>query len=316
VRRLLLSLVLTACSRGSPASSQPAPASSPRDAPVEATSSLEAGSAPTPPGDPLPHDARSLADAARRRFGQAVHLETVGDLFVLVDLPAHGPLFDRARSLLDRALPAFYDGELSRRPDRAVTVLLFSTAATYRDYTRDHRAESGLPYGMYLPSPREIAVDLSVGPDSWKTLTHEAMHVLLEADFPGAPAWLREGLASLFEEPVFAPDGAIHGAPRNWRHPLLQEALASPTERHLLHLDAVFDLTEARFRSGSERGVALHYALARAVCAWLDSTGQLWPFYRAWRDTWHDDESGRAAFARVTGGTTGEKDGEWGRWVR
>jgi hypothetical protein len=36
------------------------------------------------------------------------------------------------------------------------------------------------------------------------TLTHEIVHPMLEADFPGAPEWLEEGIASPFEAPVLA----------------------------------------------------------------------------------------------------------------
>jgi hypothetical protein len=55
----------------------------------------------------------------------------------------------------------------------------------------------------------------------------------------------------------------------------------------------------------------LHYSLARSVCLWLDGRGQLWPFYRAWRDGYAEDADGIKAFTQVVGMTPQEADGVW-----
>ena len=39
------------------------------------------------------------------------------------------------------------------------------------------------------------------------------------------PAWINEGIASLFEHFYFSAPGEIHGA-KNWRHPRLIQAAA------------------------------------------------------------------------------------------
>ena len=48
-------------------------------------------------------------------------------------------------------------------------------------------------------------------------------------------------------------------------------------------------MSDATFRDDDE---SLHYAMARYACQWLDERGQLWSFYRAWRDDVTDDPTG------------------------
>jgi hypothetical protein len=54
---------------------------------------------------------------------------------------------------------------------------------------------------------------------------HELVHPLVQTDFPRAPSWFEEGIAALFEKPVFDPLGELHGG-RNWRSDRLDAALA------------------------------------------------------------------------------------------
>lgn len=72
-------------------------------------------------------------------------------------------------------------------------------------------------------------------------------------------------------------------------------------------------MSDDTFRNGKE---PLHYAMARYVCQWLDGHGQLWPFYRAWRDSNGADPTGASAFARVTGKTPAMANAEWVTWVK
>src|SRR5205814_1971965 len=112
------------------------------------------------------------------------------------------------------------------------------------------------------------------------TLTHELVHPLVEADFPDAPTWLNEGIASLYEAPLLPRRGEVHGA-KNWRHPRLLRALGDPRERARAAIDALFGMSDETFRDGDED---LHYAMARYACQWLDEKKALWDFYHRWRD--------------------------------
>jgi hypothetical protein len=138
------------------------------------------------------------------------------------------------------------------------------------------------------------------------------VHPLLEADFPGAPIWLDEGIASLFEAPVMPRPGEIHGT-KNWRLPRLRAALGSNKERDLARLDVLFGMSDERFRDADE---SLHYAMARYACQWLDERGKLWAFYRAWRDDAAHDPTGEKAFATIVGETPRAADEAWATWVR
>jgi hypothetical protein len=51
---------------------------------------------------------------------------------------------------------------------------------------------------------------------------------ILDTDLTFAPLWLAEGLASLYEAPVFTADGGIRGEPKNRRQDRMLARLASP----------------------------------------------------------------------------------------
>jgi hypothetical protein len=146
----------------------------------------------------------------------------------------------------------------------------------------------------------------------------------LQTDFPDAPLWIEEGVASLFEAPRFTRDGAIHGERRNWRSPRLDAALASPSKREAVSLGGLFAMTRRAFQGkppdlGDDRqdedARLLHYAMARAFAAWLDDQDTLWPFYRAWRDGYADDPTGTKAFEGVMGAPPDALDERWRAWA-
>jgi hypothetical protein len=211
--------------------------------------------------------------------------------------------------LVHRALEALYEDRLAKRPERPVTVLLFASARPYERFCVERLHESCIsPYGFYRPDARAIVMNAGPGIG---TLTHEIVHPLVEADFPGAPVWIDEGIASLFEAPLFPIAGEIHGA-KNWRLPRLRAALASRKERSAARLDVLFSLDDRAFRGEDED---LHYAMARYACKWLDDHGKLWDFYRAWRDGVADDPSGERAFAKAVGMTLSAAHEAWAAWV-
>ncbi len=67
-----------------------------------------------------------------------------------------------------------------------------------------HFRSCGLRVGYFEPYDNSVMVWLATGGG---TLSHELGHALMEADFPAAPDWLSEGLASLHEQlgPGFKP---------------------------------------------------------------------------------------------------------------
>src|SRR5262249_23313009 len=153
------------------------------------------------------------------------------------------------------AIAAYFNGRFTKRPERAIAVYLFGDAGPYEAFCRKaFDAKCISPFGFYNPASRTIIMNAGPG---LGTLTHELVHPIVESDFPGAPTWIDEGIASLYEQPILPRAGEIHGG-KNWRHPRLLAGLASPTERADVRLDALFAMSNAAFRSGEER---LHYAM-------------------------------------------------------
>jgi hypothetical protein len=208
-----------------------------------------------------------------------------------------------------RSLAAYFNGRFSTRPTRAISVYLFPSAAPYDAYcTKRWRQSCHSPYGFYLGSERKIV--MNVGPGIG-TLTHELVHPLVETDFPTAPDWINEGIASLFERFYLPKPGEIHGG-KNWRLPRLRSALRSKAEREHARLPALFGMSDEVFRGDRED---LNYATARYLCQWLDQQDLLWPFYQRWRDTVTSDPTGEKAFAAVVGKSPADAHADWARWV-
>jgi hypothetical protein len=163
---------------------------------------------------------------------------------------------------------------------------------------------------MYHPSIRRIVMNAGSG---LGTLTHELVHPIVEADFPNAPTWVNEGIASLYEAPVIPKAGEVHGV-KNWRWPRLITGMKRDDEKNDARLDALFGMSDEAFRR--EPLERLHYATARYVMQWLDQKGWLWTFYRAYRDGFEDDKTGAKAFARATGMTPAAANAAWTAWVK
>ncbi len=263
---------------------------------------LLAGIAPASTYD-LPADREARVELARRELGAKTPATVVEDVFVVVGSTEGVPL-------IKSALAAYFNQRFDRRPEQAISVYLFAGAKSYEAYCQEHFEQPCISsYGFYLPSLRRIVMNAGPG---LGTLTHELVHPIMETDFPRAPTWLDEGIASLFEAPVMPRAGEIHGR-KNWRYPRLVGALASAGEKERVSIEHLFSLTDEQFR-GQEEG--LNYALARYVCQWLDERGKLWPFYRAFRDGYTSDASGRQAFVSVTGESPEAATPTFRRWLK
>lgn len=319
----VVSAAAPACSReppGAPRAASPraltAPAGPPApaaaDAGHEATAPAPpaAPAAPPPPAYDLAADVAARLAAGRAELGAGARTAVVDGTFVFVGPPSYPKAsFDAALALSRRALAAYRNGRFARAPEEALTVVLFPNAAPYQAYCRAHYDGPCIsPFGFYRHDRRALVLDAGPG---LGTLTHELVHPFVATDFPGAPTWVNEGLASLYEAPVLVGPGEIRGA-TNWRLPRLRRARASARERDDARPSALFALDEAAFREDRED---LHYALARYVCQWLESRGWLWTFYARYRDGVSQDPRGERAFREVTGLWPAEADAAFGAWL-
>jgi hypothetical protein len=297
-----------------PVGLQAAGASSPKMAAPKGASSgarSDISDAPPAPAYDLEGDRTARLDAAREQLGGRVPTAVVADTFLVVGAPGWDKqAFGESVSLVRRALAAYMNGRFRVAPSRAISVYLFPSAAPYEAYCTARWGSKCLSkYGFYRPDERKMVMNAGLG---LGTLTHELVHPIVETDFPDAPAWINEGIASLFEAPVLPRAGEIHGV-KNWRHPRLVAALGSAHEKDAARLDALFGMSDDVFRDDSED---LHYAMARYACQWLDDQGKLWPFYQAWRDNAAADPKGEKAFERVVGKPPREMHAAWAKWVK
>ncbi len=189
-------------------------------------------------------------------------------------------------------------------PDEILDVWLFSDAASYRRYAKElFDDEPTTPYGYYSPRHRALVMNISTGGG---TLVHEIVHPFVRADFPEAPAWLNEGLGSLFEQSG-ERDGRIVGF-TNWRLAGLKTAIRAgrlPTFRALTATD-----TDAFYAGDTS------YAQARYLLYYLQEQGLLREFYSRFRADRARDPTGYSILVEVLGARDMDAfQRRWQAWV-
>jgi len=179
----------------------------------------------------------------------------------------------------------------SKGPDRIITICLFEGKESYEKYTWSLFGEPPTtPYGYYSPEHEALMMNIGTGTG---TLVHEIVHPLLAADFPSAPSWFNEGLASLYEQ-CRERDGQIAGM-LNWRLPVLQKGLQGG---HFVPLEKLLASSSDDFYDDH---FGMHYAQVRYLCYYLQEKGLLRQFYREFRKNHGTDPTGIKTLLRVTG---------------
>ena len=302
----------SASARPPPPRAAATPAASPSkmmEEPGEASSASPGEQRPADPPYDLVSDQQRRAKAAKDELGPKAMSTVVSDVFVVIGPPGwQGGQYQQSVALMKSAMAGFMNGRFGKKPSQAISVYLFPNGQTYESFcTLKYSAPCIAHFGFYQPSDRYMVMNIGLG---LGTLTHEIVHPLVEADFPDAPTWINEGIASVFEQPQIPRPGEIHGG-KNWRHPRLKRAL-STGERENARLDRLFGMRDDTFRGNGED---LHYAMARYVCQWLDERGKLWPFYQRWRDDFADDPTGAKSFEAVVGMPPAQAHAAWSKWV-
>jgi len=201
---------------------------------------------------------------------------------------------------------AFYSQFFTVKPSRIIKVFLFKDDETYREYAkRLYGDEPDTPFGYYKSEDSSLIMNIGTGTG---TLVHEMTHALMESDFPRAPAWLNEGLGSLFERCMVTPEG-LKGMV-NWRLPILRRAIK---ENRVTGLRKLISTTRAEFYR-DERGT--HYAEARYFCMYLQEVGLLEKFYRRFRDNYKKDPTGAKTIEELLGKSLEKIQENWLEWVR
>jgi hypothetical protein len=264
---------------------------------------------PAAPAYKLSDDRTARIELAKTELGPRAPVELVDPIFVIAGGGAHrAATLQQPIALIRNALAAYTNHRFATAPTGAISIYLFPDLGSYHAYCQQHYGAPCISrFGFYEPSERKMVMNGAGG-----TLTHELVHPMVEADFPLAPTWLNEGIASLFEQPIIPKPGEIHGG-KNWRHPRLLGALGSTGHGLEARPSGIIGMTNEVFRGTNED---LHYAAARYLCQWLDERNQLWPFYQHFRDHFAEDASGAKSFEAITGLTPENANAPWTRWVR
>lgn len=222
-----------------------------------------------------------------------------GDLSAAALADWHDTTIDRLR----RATTAAY---FATSPGEPVTILLFSSEPGYRDCAARLFGDRCVARcGHYRPHLRVLLVNLEAGPDA---LPHELTHALMAFDFPQAPAWLREGLASLHERARVREDGTGVEGLVNRRLTVLQDAIR---RRHLPPLRATIAMRDFQGESQS-----LLYAQARYFCMYLQERHLLEACYRSCRAAGDADATGEKTVREALSAPAWEEiDADFRAWA-
>jgi len=179
----------------------------------------------------------------------------------------------------------------AKDPAQILDIWLFKNAASYKKYARElFNDEPSTPYGYYSSTHKALVMNIATGGG---TLVHEIVHPFVEANFPGCPPWLNEGLGSLYEQSG-EEDGHIHGYP-NWRLPGLQRAIRAgvvPPFKTLMAMDV---------DGFYNKDKGTNYGQARYLCYYLQEKGLLQKFYKEFSARGKEDPTGYQTLQSILG---------------
>lgn len=179
-------------------------------------------------------------------------------------------------------------------PLRILTIWLFGSKASYDAAVRRHFPDSpDTPFGFYSSEKKALVMNISTGGG---TLVHEIVHPFVEANVPDCPAWMNEGLGSLFEQSG-ERRGHIIGL-TNWRLAGLQRAI---------HRDVVpsfHTLTHTTRHQFYNEDPGTNYSQSRYLMYYLQEQGVLPDFWKTYMHDRQTDPSGYTTLTKILG----EKD--------
>ena len=177
----------------------------------------------------------------------------------------------------------------ARDPEHIIDIWLFKDKRSYRKHTKAiFGDEPHTPFGYSSDAHRALIMNIATGGG---TLVHEIVHPFMAANFPQCPAWLNEGMGSLYEQS--AGKGAQVVGLTNWRLAGLQSAIRRDTVPTFRTLTAT---TQAEFY---HRDPGTNYAQARYLCYYLQQKGLLVKFYHAFQAAHAEDPTGYETLKQV-----------------
>jgi hypothetical protein len=242
---------------------------------------------PDSPQELLAATCRERADALQRRIGEPCATASyppfvlAGNSGVSALDSAYVTLIQPTCELLNRRYFRFV-------PDEPIAILMFSDEVAYRRIAERLFFDCQVSrFGYHKPGRRAVLANLAEGDG---TLRHELVHALMDFDFPDAPAWLQEGMATLYEATQLSHHGTLEPV-ANWRLAVVCRHLDAGHHPNLSRLVALPCLQGPM--------EAVNYALARYFCLFLHRRSLLGRVYRTMRRSTGTDPTGQKVLMTV-----------------
>jgi len=212
----------------------------------------------------------------------------------------------RAKQTVQWAIEKLKAAYFTKDPTDILDIWLFRDKESYeRNAQKLFHVKPSTPYGYYSHADRALVMNIATGGG---TLVHEIVHPFVAANFPECPAWLNEGLGSLYEQSG-ERDGQIIGY-TNWRLSGLQRAIS---KRRVPSFKTLCSTTTQQFY---EQDKGTNYAQARYLCYYLQEQELLRKFYHRFRAAHEKDPTGYATLQAVLGRTDMDRfQEEWEAYV-
>jgi hypothetical protein len=226
--------------------------------------------------------------------------------FVVIGDESFSQVRSRSVNTVKWAIDRLKQDFFSKDPDHIIDVWLFRDKTSYEENGKTLFGDMpSTPYGYYSPRQRVLVMNIATGGG---TLVHEIVHPFVEANFPACPAWLNEGLGSLYEQ-CMDRRGHIWGR-TNWRLKGLQQAIV---DKKVPPFSELCGTTTNQFY---REDPGTNYSQARYLCYYLQERGLLVRYYHQFHKSVNDDPTGYKALMAVLGVTDMAKfQQDWEKYV-
>jgi hypothetical protein len=233
-------------------------------------------------------------------------IHIIGPWVIATDLPAN-----KSEHFLEGTI-ATYAAQIQRQlfrkqaRSKPAKVLLFKDRNSYERGCKKLFAKMpDTPYGFYSRLHNSLAMNIGTGGG---TLLHEMVHAMAEEDFPTIPAWLNEGLGSLYEASDMRENGTVIGV-KNWRY---NELLPAINGKYATSLENLLKQTDNEFYGPNS---TLNYAVSRYLMQYLQEEGKLETFYTRIRD--RTDPNPAATLKAIFGNQSLDQiESNYHKWIK
>lgn len=205
-------------------------------------------------------------------------------------------------------IDAMSNNYVNKLPDKVTPIYLFGEYDNYKEFVLKNYdiAEHDIsPYGFFKISKNVIVIRYV----SWKgSILHEITHCFIKADFPDAPSWFDEGFAALNEKSIYKNGNLVGDF--SLRIIPLRRALSEDKYTGLEHLMETDDAELYGPRT------SFYYAQARYLLMYLQENGMLEKYYKHFRDTYKDNNTGITQLKEITGKPMEQLDKEYLEYIK